>query len=294
VPSLVTWDDHEVENDYADQWSQWFVEPARFLLQRAAAYQAFYEHMPVRPILSHPEGPVMRVYDRFTFGDLIEISMIDGRQYRSREACYGPPNKGGGHVETNESCPERLSAGRSMMGFAQEAWLYAGFANSKAQWNLIGQDVLMAQYREKQKDLEGFWTDDWDGYPANRTRLLQRIADTRVSNPVVVGGDIHSFFANDLRVNFDEPSSPIVATEFVGTSISSYALPYDVLAQTLGDNPQVHFFESRKRGYVSVDLDRNKMQVNMRAVSDAHDPNAGISTLKAFAVENGKPGVVEA
>jgi len=294
VPSLITWDDHEVENDYADQWSQWFVEPARFLLQRAAAYQAFYEHMPVRPILSHPEGPVMRVYDRFTFGDLIEISMIDGRQYRSREACYGPPGKGGGHVESNETCPERLAAGRSMMGFAQEAWLYAGFANSKARWNLIGQDVLMAQYREKQKGLEGFWTDDWDGYPANRARLLQRIADTHVSNPVVVGGDIHSFFANDLRVNFDDPSSPIVATEFVGTSISSYPAPYDLIAQTLNENPHVHFFESRKRGYVSVDLDRGKMQVNMRVVSDAHDPKATISTLRAFAVESGKPGVVEA
>ena len=94
-----------------------------------------------------------------TFGDLIEISMIDGRQYRSREACYGPPFKGGGHVETNETCPERLSAARTMMGFAQEAWLYAGFANSKAQWNLIGQDVLMAQYKEKQNGLDGFWTD---------------------------------------------------------------------------------------------------------------------------------------
>jgi alkaline phosphatase D len=293
VPSLVTWDDHEVENDYADQWSQWFVEPARFLLQRAAAYQAFYEHMPVRPILSHPEGPVMRVYDRFTFGDLIEISMIDGRQYRSREACYSPPYKGGGHVETNETCPERLSAARTMMGFAQEAWLYEGFAKSKAQWNVIGQDVLMAQYHEKQNGLDGFWTDDWDGYPANRTRLLKRIAETRVSNPVVVGGDIHSFFANDLRTDFDDPASPIVATEFVGTSISSYALPYEALAQTLNESPHVHFFDSRKRGYVSVDLDRNRMNVRMQVVSDAHDPNATISTLKTFAVENGKPGVVE-
>jgi alkaline phosphatase D len=294
VPSLVTWDDHEVENDYADQWSQWFVEPARFLLQRAAAYQAFYEHMPVRPILSYPEGPVMRVYDRFTFGNLIEISMIDGRQYRSREACYSPPFKGGGHVETNETCPERLSAARTMMGFAQEAWLYEGFAKSKAKWNVIGQDVLMAQYHEKQNGLDGFWTDDWDGYPANRTRLLKRIADTRVSNPVVIGGDIHSFFANDLRTDFDDPASPIVATEFVGTSISSYALPYEVLAQTLNESPHVHFFESRRRGYVSVDLDRDGMNVRMQVVSDAHDPNATISTLKAFAVENGKPGVVEA
>jgi alkaline phosphatase D len=294
VAALVTWDDHEVENDYADQWSQWFVEPARFLLQRAAAYQAFYEHMPVRPILSHPEGPVMRVYDRFTFGDLLEISMIDGRQYRSREACYGPPSKGGGHVETNASCPERLSAGRSMMGFAQEAWLYAALANSKAHWNVIGQDVLMAQYKEMQNGVEGFWTDDWDGYPANRARLLRHIQDSKVANPVVVGGDIHSFFANDLRVDFDDPASPVVATEFVGTSISSYGPPYDLLAQTLPDNPHVHFFESRRRGYVMCDLERAQMQVRMRVVSDAHDPNAGISTLKTFAVEGGHPGVVGA
>jgi len=95
VPAIVTWDDHEVQNDYADKWSETFDDPAQFLLRRAAAYQAFYEHMPVRPILSRPNGPLMRVYDRFTLGDLIEISVIDGRQYRSRQACYAPPNKGG-------------------------------------------------------------------------------------------------------------------------------------------------------------------------------------------------------
>ena len=294
VPALVTWDDHEVENDYADQWSQWFVEPARFLLQRAAAYQAFYEHMPVRPIVSHPEGPVMRVYDRFTFGDLVEISMIDGRQYRSREACYGPPNKGGGHLETNAGCPERLAAGRSMMGFAQEAWLYAGLTNTKAQWNVIAQDVLMAQFREKQNGVDGYWTDDWDGYPANRTRLLKRIQDSKVLNPVVVGGDIHAFFANDLHLDFDDPNSPVVATEFVGTSISSYPAPYEMFKAALPDNPHVRFFESRRRGYVCVDLERAHMQVRLQVVSDAHDPKADVSTLKTLAVETGKPGVVEA
>ena len=119
----------------------------------------------------------------------------------------------------------------------------------------------MAQYREKQNDAFAFSTDDWDGYPANRTRLLKRIHDTQVSNPVVVGGDIHSFFANDLRLDFDDQSSPIVATEFVGTSISSYGPPYDLIAQALPDNPHVHFFESRRRGYVCVDLERAHMQV---------------------------------
>jgi alkaline phosphatase D len=197
-------------------------------------------------------------------------------------------------LESNASCPERLAAGRTMMGFAQEAWLYSGLAHTNAQWNVIAQDVLMAQYRQKRYDVEGFWTDDWDGYPANRARLLKRIHDTNVSNPVVVGGDSHSFFANDLRLDFDDPASPVVATEFVGTSISAYGPPYDLIAQTLTENPHVHFFESRRRGYVCVDLERAHMQVRMRVVSDAHDANADISTLKTFAVESGHPGVVEA
>ncbi|MGA8650248.1 MAG: alkaline phosphatase D family protein [Xanthobacteraceae bacterium] len=294
VPALVTWDDHEVANDYADKWSERFDDPQLFLMRRAAAYQAFYEHMPVRPILSLPNGPIMRIYDRFTFGDLIEVSLIDGRQYRSRGACYAPPNKGGMHLETDASCPERREAGRSMMGFAQEAWLYSGLRRSKARWNLIAQDVLMAQYHVKQNDAFAFSTDDWDGYPANRARLLKRIQDTQVSNPVVVSGDIHSFFANDLRLDFDDPNSPIVATEFVGTSISSYGPPHEIIAQALPENPHVHFFESRRRGYACVDLERAQMQVQMRVVSDAHDPKADISTLRTFAVEGGKPGVVAA
>src|SRR3984893_8046883 len=152
----------------------------------------------------------------------------------------------------------------------------------------------MAQFRKKQDGDDAFSTDDWNGYPANRQRLLQHIHDSKVSNPVVASGDIHSFFANDLKLDFDDQSSPIVATEFVGTSISSYGPPYDLLGQTLPDNPHVHFFESRRRGYVMVDLERAHMQVRMRVVSDAHDPKADISTLKTFAVESGRAGVVAA
>jgi alkaline phosphatase D len=294
APALVTWDDHEVQDDYADKWSKFFDDPTQFLIRRAAAYRAFYEHMPMRPILSQPEGPVMRIYDRFAFGDLLEISLIDGRQYRSREACYAPPSKGGTHLESNASCPERNDPGRTMLGFAQEAWLSSNLSRSKAHWNVIAQDVLMAQLGIKQDDSYGFSTDDWDGYPANRSRLLKRIHDSEVSNPVVLGGDTHSFFANDLRLDFDDPAAPIVATEFVGTSISSYGPPYEVIARALPDNPHIRFFESRRRGYVAIDLVPAHMQVRMRVVTDAADPKAEISTFKAFAVEGGRPGVVAA
>jgi alkaline phosphatase D len=291
--ALVTWDDHEVSNDYADKWSQFGDDPQLFLMRRAAAYQAFYEHMPVRPILSRPDGPVMRVYDRFSFGDLLEISMIDGRQYRSREACYAPPDRLRGHLETNEGCPELAEPGRTMLGFAQEAWLDQGLAHSRATWNVVAQDVLMAQLRQKDRDGSiGFWTDNWNGYPAGRRRLLSQIARTKVKNPVVVGGDIHAFFANDLRVDFDDAKSPVVAAEFVGTSVSSSGPAYEPIAAVLPDNPDVRFFESRKRGYVSVEVDRGMMTTRLRALSDVTDPKADVTTLATFAVENGRPGVV--
>jgi alkaline phosphatase D len=162
-------------------------------------------------------------------------------------------------------------------------------------WSVITQDVLMAQLRQKVPNGDfGFWTDDWDGFPASRRRLLQRITQTRVPNPVVIAGDIHAFFANDLRLDFDDPKSPVVATEFVGTSISSSGPPYNVFAAFLPDNPHVRFFESRKRGYVSVDVDARQMTTRLRAISDAADPKASVSTLKTFAVENGRAGVVEA
>lgn len=295
VPALITWDDHEVQNDYADQWSQTFDDPAQFLRRRAAAYQAFYEHMPVRPSLSRPDGPAMRVFDRFTFGDLLEVSMIDGRQYRSRQACYGPPLHGGGHLESNKSCPERLDEQRSMLGAVQEEWLFKGLRNTKSRWNVIAQDVLMAQLRQTMPDGEiGYWTDDWNGYPPSRTRLLQHLHDNGTPNPVVIGGDIHSFWANDLKLNFDDISAPSVATEFVGTSISSRGPDYEKFAKLLPDNPHVKFFESRLRGYSLVDLTAEHMTTRFRAVSDVVDTNAAISTLESFVVETGRPGANQA
>ena len=153
----------------------------------------------------------------------------------------------------------------------------------------------MAQWRQRTKPDEiSFWTEDWNGYAPARTRLLQRIHDARVANPVVIGGDIHSFWANDLKLDFDNPKSPTVATEIVGTSITSVGPNYETFTKYLPDNPHVKFFESRRRGYVSVDLTRARMTTTMRAISDVRDPKATISTLKTFVVEDRKAGAVSA
>ena len=293
-PSLVTWDDHEVQNDYADKWSQDLDDPQVFLARRAAAYQAFYEFMPVKPVFSKPFGSEMRVYDSYDFGDLLRVNLIDGRQYRSREACYGK-DKGGGHLETAKSCPELMDVNRSMIGMTQEYWLFDNLKSSQARWNVIANDVLMARLNQPAPDGEpAYWTDDWDGYPVSRTRVLRGISRSKAANPVVITGDIHSFWTNDLKLDFADPKSPVVATEFVGSSVTSDGVPYDTFAKALPDNPHVKFFDSRKRGYVSVSLTPKGMYTKYLVVSDVTDPNATLSTLAAFVVEDGKPGAEKA
>lgn len=299
VPALLTWDDHEVQNDYADKWGEDFQDPVAFLKRRAAAYKAYYEFMPLKPVFSQPHGPNMRLYDRYDFGDLMRLDLIDGRQYRSREACYDHQKaigqRGGGHVETRDSCPELFEAGRSMIGLKQEKWLFDGLASSKARWNVVGNDVTMARLRQRNKQGElGWYTDGWDGYPASRARLMQHVADSKPSNFVAITGDIHSYWANDLKTDFDDPKAPTIGSELIGTSVTSYGVPYEVFAQILPDNPHIKFFESRKRGYVSVDLDRDRMTAKFQTVSDVTDPAATLSTLKTFVVEDGSPGPVEA
>jgi alkaline phosphatase D len=138
------------------------------------------------------------------------------------------------------------------------------------------------------------WTDAWDGYPANRSRLIDHIASSGVANPVVFTGDNHAFWANDLKRDFSDPRSPTVATEFVGTSITSFGPPYEEFMGKMPQNPHVRFFESRKRGYVSVDLSPQQMTTRFQALSDAANPEATISTLKTFVVEAGRTGAVSA
>ena len=183
----------------------------------------------------------------------------------------------------------------TMIGTRQEDWLFDGFSHSRARWNVLGQDVMMAQWRQKNASGEtAFWTDDWNGYPANRDRVLRYLYERRIANPIVLTGDIHSFWANDLKLNFDDPNSPTVATEFVGTSITSHPPPYRPFADLLPGNPHVRYFESRKRGYAALDIGPDKIVTRFRSLSDVNDMAATVSTLKTFAVENGRPGVVEA
>ncbi len=285
-PWLVTWDDHEVDNDYANDRPE-DLDPD-FLVRRAAAYRAYWEHMPLRRS-ALPAGAHMQLYDRYDFGRLARFHVLDGRQYRDPQACprYG---RGGSNVIDDALCPERLAPQRSLLGARQERWLEDGLAASRARWNILAQPLLMAQMERKPGPEKRFWSDGWDGYPAARARLLQAIAERKPANPLVIGGDVHFNCVADLKADFDDPKSAVVATEFCGTSISSQGPAQAQLDARRQENPHVRFAHSEKRGYVMLELVDKHCLARLRAIDSEKAADSPISTLAAFVVEDGRPG----
>lgn len=287
-PWLVTWDDHEVDNDYADALSQDNDVREWFLLRRAAAYKAYYEHMPL-PRRMVPMGPYLPLYTRVNFGSLAEFYVLDDRQYRSPQVCPRPGRAGSNTID-EEKCPERLDAQRSLLGVAQEKWLEAGLNSSKAKWNVLAQQTIVAQLDNQPGVGKRFWTDGWDGYPASRKRLLDFLAQRKPANPVFIGGDVHSFNVGDLKLDFADPNSPTVASEFVGTSITSQSWPQSRIAELLPDNPHIRFAHSEYRGYVRMELSAKRLTADLRALNAVNQKQSTCSTLAAFVVEDGKAG----
>jgi alkaline phosphatase D len=288
-PWVVTWDDHEVDNDYADDRPEDGMERALFLERRAAAYRAYYEHMPL-PARMRPKGPDMRIHTHLDWGRLARFHILDTRQYRSWQACPRKGRRGGSNTIDIEHCERLPRPGRSMLGRAQERWLEQNLGESAAAWNVLAQTTPMAQFDTKPGPGRRAWTDGWDGYPAARQRLLQNLSDKKVSNPVVLGGDVHSFNVNQLKLDFDDPASPVVASEFVGTSVTSQAWSQERLERYLPDNPHMLLVDSRFRGYVRAEITPQRMAVDLRAMDSVATRDAACTTLGSYVVENGRPG----
>jgi alkaline phosphatase D len=288
-PWIVTWDDHEVDNDYADDRSEDGMDRASFLARRAAAYRAYYEHMPL-PERMRPDGPRMRLYTQLGWGALARFYLLDCRQYRSWQACPRPGRRGGSNTVDIDACPQLASPGRTMLGRRQERWLDGALAESRAVWNIVSQSTLMAQLDQQPGPGRRAWTDGWDGYPAARNRLLANFSSGKVRNPIVIGGDVHSFNVAELKRDFDDPASPVVASEFVGTSITSQAWPQERLNELLPDSPHILYADSRFRGYTRVEVGAKAGRFDLRAMDSVQTRGAACRTLASFIVEDGRPG----
>ena len=286
-PWMVTWDDHEVDNDYAGDHSQDRDPPALFRMRRAAAYQAYYEHMPLPKHLA-PSDTGMPIHARADFGSLVRLHVLDDRQYRSPQACPRP-GRGGSNVVSPADCPDFAAAGRTMLGSKQAQWLEDGLTRSGARWNVIAQQTLMARVDRTPGEGESYWTDGWDGYPASRARLLGFIAGRRIANPLVIGGDLHTHIVADLKTDFDDPRAPVVATEIVGTSITSQGIAPKTLEAWREDNPHFRYANSLRRGYTTLEFTEGRCTARMRSVYP-WDRNASVGTLATWIVENGRPG----
>ncbi|HEX5046569.1 MAG TPA: alkaline phosphatase D family protein, partial [Gammaproteobacteria bacterium] len=274
-------DDHEVTNDYANDQGDG-DSGELFLARRAAAYQAYYEHLPL-PRRLVPSGPYQHLYARRAFGDLVSLSMLDGRQYRSHQAC-GP----GALVEP---CPELYDDTRTMLGAAQESWLFDALAASRTRWNLLGQQTLFAHFDQSGDDDVRYWADGWNGYPAARARLVDFLAERKIANPVILSGDIHAFLVNDVNRRAQDPQSPIVATELVTTSITSPGRPQADFDRWLPENPNVHLARSDTRGYLRLAIRPERLHADLVAVDDVAHRDSKTHVLASFDVESGVPGV---
>lgn len=284
-PWAVILDDHEVSDNWADENSfDEDVPPQEFLDRRAAAFQAYYEHMPLRRS-SMPSGSDMPLYRGFSYGDLAQLQLLDTRQYRSdqAEAEFIAPG-----------VPGSLDADMTMTGADQERWLFNGLDRSQTVWNIIAQQTMMAEFDYDNGPYETINHDQWDGYKAARGRLLGFIQQRRPSNPVVISGDWHSSWVNDLKEDFGDPDSETLATEFVGTPISSACTWGPQIEVALPGNPHVRFFDGKLHGYVRCTLDRQLWRSDFRVVDSLEKREAPIRTLTSFVVENGRAGAVPA
>ncbi len=282
LPFVVTWDDHEYFNDYAGDAPT--APGGANSGPRAAAYQAYWEHQPLRAAARFKSGEI-RLYRRLAFGSLLQVDMLDGRQFRSVPPC------GWGEAQ---ACEAAYDPAITMLGTAQEQWLYAGLG-SGAHWNAFGNNVMVGRLDHDGAAGDLLWNDAWDGFPAARNRLLDQVVDRDVRNAVFVTGDWHSTFVNDVKQNFDAPDSPVVATEFVGTSISTngdgpvYGPYYGPM---IGFNPHIKFFDGDRRGYQRHTLTADAWRTDLVMVDRVGTPTSPASVLKSFVVQDGVPGAV--
>ncbi|GAA2252619.1 alkaline phosphatase D family protein [Streptomyces amakusaensis] len=283
-PFVLTWDDHETENNYAAGRAEAEgVPPEEFLLRRAAAYRAYWENQPLR-LPQRPKGPDMRLYRRLHFGRLAQFDVLDTRQYRS-DQLYGdgwhPPG------------PELDDPARTMTGAAQERWLLDGWQDSGATWNLLAQQVTFARRRDVPGAGHRVDMDSWDGCPAARRRLLDGARTAGIGNLMILTGDVHAAYGFDLKADWDDPRSRTLGTEIATTSVSSGGNGSDRPGNhedLTRANPHLRFFNGR-RGYTTVTLSERRARADFRTVAAVTVPDAPITTAASFVTEAGDPGL---
>jgi alkaline phosphatase D len=277
APWLVVWDDHEVENNYADLVRNDTNPAGDFKARRAAAYKAYYEHMPLRSAQA-PTAENMVLHRRVRWGSLATFHMLDTRQYRDDQACG----------DGTKVCPAADDPARTLTGGSQETWLIDGLRQKLGSWDFLGQQVFFAQRLAAADGSKSM--DAWDGYTANRTRIQNAWDTNGNKGTVVLTGDVHRSWAANLMQNYGTQNR-IIGTELVTTSVTSGGdgnAADNSLNPTL--NPHVKYFKNL-RGYVKTRTSSAEMRVDFRAVDKVTVRDYPAKTVGSYVVEANNPGL---
>lgn len=280
-PMIAVVDDHEVEDNWSgdEPGGATPVRRSDFLERRRQAFLAFFEWMPRYRM---PEDP-NRTYGTVRLGGNADLFLLDTRSYRAAQAC-------------NDAfivpCPDQ-NAPRDLLGPAQKRWLVDGLRSSQATWKLVGNQIMIMSL-DSVPGL-GVNMDQWDGYGAERREVLTAVRD--VKNISFLTGDIHTFFAGDVHID-GRVTSPRVATEFVGGSITSHgfedyfgpALPV-IETGLLVTNPHLKFMDGLRRGYGILEAGKEELRVAYRAPRTTLEPRSRVDTIASFRVRSGSPVV---
>lgn len=288
-PWICTWDDHEVDNDYAADQDRSYSQPGVFLARRAAAYQAYFEHMPVWP--GGPGGAHQRIHQHWQWGQLLDMWTLDCRQFRSAQPCLDPL-KGGGRVVLN--CSERNDPSRTMLGAEQADWLAQGMRAANGRWRVWAQSSQVSSTGIDTPVGRTIYTDGWDGYTAARARLLQTASESGARNVLSLGGDVHQNVAANLREVPNDPDSPVVASEFVTTSVTSRGMSETALARIRASNPDIAHARSDERGYTLIDITPQQAEATFRTTPFPALEGAALGVQARYVVAHGRAGVESA
>jgi alkaline phosphatase D len=284
TPFIATYDDHEVVNNWAGEMMPDGPPAHVFRFRRAAALQAFYEHMPVR---RRGGAASTRAYRRFTFGRTLQLLALDTRLYRSGVSC---PNGIG------ERCAETFDPEASMLGEVQEKWLFKQLKNTATRWNAIAQQVPLMQLDRNANGRQPWYKlDTWDGYVAARQRLLDFFERQRPRNPVVLSGDVHTAWAAYLKQDPLQQRGRVFAPEFIAPSITSASAleALEDLPQVLARNPHVRYFDSR-RGYLACEVDDRRWRSDYQLVLDVASQHSAVVNAASYVLERGSPRIQRA
>jgi alkaline phosphatase D len=279
-PWVVVWDDHEFVNNAAiNGGTGHLADDGPWEDRRAAATQAWHEWMPVR------ETPDRHIYRAFEFGDLVHLLMLDTRII-------------GRDPQVSTGTDESMAEDRQVLGSTQERWLFDELARTSARWTLLGQQVMMSQL---QIGGVGINPDQWDGYPAARQRLFDAVKSSRnLQNLVVLTGDIHSSWANDLTDDLStydpETGAGALGVEVIVPGVTSPGFASeggDVLEAFRDELRHVQWADLGRRGYVVLDIDRDRLQAAWNLFESIDGPLQTSTPAAAWSTKSGAPHFVE-